>query len=215
MKTVAWIPMKLNNERLPNKNTLMLGDKPLCRHLLDTLTSVKGIDEIYVFCSREEIIDYLPEGVKFLKRSEELDKPTTQHFEIVDAFMSQVDADVYVNAHVTTPFLKASTIQDGLDKVLSGEYESAHAVLPMRSHFWYKNEPLNFTRFDIPKTQDLEPLYEDCVFFIYKREVRTEQHTRYSKNPYFMLCSIFEAIDIDYPEDFQLAQAVYNTYLRK
>ena len=42
MKTVAIIPMKLNNERLPNKNTKELKNgKPLCSYILNTITKVK------------------------------------------------------------------------------------------------------------------------------------------------------------------------------
>ena len=30
MRTVAWVPIKLNNQRLPGKNTKLLAGKPLC-----------------------------------------------------------------------------------------------------------------------------------------------------------------------------------------
>lgn len=33
MKIVAMVPIKLKNERLPNKNTKILGDKPLVRYI--------------------------------------------------------------------------------------------------------------------------------------------------------------------------------------
>jgi len=66
MKTVAFVPIKLNNKRLLNKNILLLGDKPLCRHLLDTLAQVSLLDEIYVFCSDPVIQEYLPKHVKWL-----------------------------------------------------------------------------------------------------------------------------------------------------
>ena len=37
----------------------------LCSYIFDTLTKVKGLDEIYVYCSDEKIQEYLPEGIKF------------------------------------------------------------------------------------------------------------------------------------------------------
>lgn len=64
-KKVAMVPIKLNNERVPNKNTKMLGDKPLLQYILHTLLKVKGLDGVYVFCSDEKIIPYLPEGFSF------------------------------------------------------------------------------------------------------------------------------------------------------
>ena len=65
---VAIMPIKLNNERLPGKNTMLLKDKPLLLHSLETLNETKLLDKIYVCCSDSAICDYLPEYVEFLKR---------------------------------------------------------------------------------------------------------------------------------------------------
>ncbi len=215
MKTVAWVPIKLNNQRLPGKNTKLLGGKPLCRYMLETLTKVKGIDEIYVYCSDEAIEQYLPDGVKFLKRSPALDDFKVGHYEIVEAFLSDIKADVYLNAHVTNPFVKCENIELGLGKVLSGEYDSAHTVQRLSQPLWYKGEPFNFTRTKMFRNQDIEPMFIDKNLCIYKREVFMEQHSRYGKNPYFIEISEIESIDIDYPEDFMLAEAMYDAFLRK
>lgn len=40
MSLVAFVPLKLNNLRLPNKNILLLGGKPLFMHVVDTLLSI-------------------------------------------------------------------------------------------------------------------------------------------------------------------------------
>jgi CMP-N-acetylneuraminic acid synthetase len=215
VKTIAWLPVKLNNQRLPGKNTMVLGDKPLCRHLIDTLVKIKGLDDIVVFCSDEAILPYLPDNIHWLKRSADLDRPETKASEIIDALTAAIDADIYVNAHVTNPFIKASTIEDGIAKVQSGEYSSAHVVSPIQNHLWYKGSPFNFTIDNIPRTQDLEPIYEDAGLFIYRKEVWTVGRSRYSKNPYFMICDRFETIDIDYLEDFKLAETVYNSFLKE
>ena len=37
MKTVGFIPVKLNNVRLPGKNTRELGGRALCSYLFDTV----------------------------------------------------------------------------------------------------------------------------------------------------------------------------------
>ena len=69
MKVVGLVPIKLNNERMPNKNILPFdGGKPLISYILDTLISIKKIDDIYVYCSSKEIKKFLPKGVSFLQR---------------------------------------------------------------------------------------------------------------------------------------------------
>lgn len=94
MKTVAFVPIRLNSKRVVGKNLKPLGGKPLMWYILETLVKVKGIDEVYVYCSSEEIIPHLPEGVKFLKRSEWLDRDETLGEEIYDAFTKEIDADI-------------------------------------------------------------------------------------------------------------------------
>ena len=63
MKVVAVVPMKLNNSRLPGKNTkAFTNGSPLCTYILKTLLNVKLIDEIYVYCSNPAILKYLPKN---------------------------------------------------------------------------------------------------------------------------------------------------------
>lgn len=214
MRTVAWVPIKLNNQRLPGKNTKLLAGKPLCSYMLETLTQIDGLDDIYVYCSQENIIQYLPNGVKFLKRPEKLDGAMVGHYEIVESFINTIDADVYLNAHVTNPFVKRENIQRGLDKVLSGEHDSAHTVQKLNKPLWYHGEPFNFTRTKMYRNQDIDPMYIDMNLCIYKKEVYTEQKSRYGKNPYFIELSQIESIDIDYPEDFMFAEVMYQTFLK-
>lgn len=214
MRTVAWVPIKLNNQRLPGKNTKLLAGKPLCSYMLETLTQIDGLDDIYVYCSQEDIIQYLPNGVKFLKRPEKLDGAMVGHYEIVESFINAIDADVYLNAHVTNPFVKRESIQRGLDKVLSGEHDSAHTVQKLNKPLWYHGEPFNFTRTKMYRNQDIDPMYIDMNLCIYKKEVYTEQKSRYGKNPYFIELSQIESIDIDYPEDFMFAEVMYQTFLK-
>ena len=112
MKVVAIVPMKLNNERLPNKNTKVFDNgKPLCYYILNTLLKVNNIDEIYVYCSDEKIKSYLPNNIKYIKRSTELDKSSTTMNEVLKAFINEIDADIYVLTHTTAPFVKSTSLE--------------------------------------------------------------------------------------------------------
>lgn len=77
MKVVSFIPIKLNNQRLPGKNTMLLNRRPTCDYIFETISNVDAIDEKYVYCSNEEIIPYIKpyeeKGLKFLKRDPYLD----------------------------------------------------------------------------------------------------------------------------------------------
>ncbi|MDR0643419.1 MAG: hypothetical protein LBG05_00695 [Treponema sp.] len=56
MKVIALVPVKLNNERLPGKNTKPFDNgEPLIHYILTTLAKVKRCEEIYVYCSDARI----------------------------------------------------------------------------------------------------------------------------------------------------------------
>ena len=209
MKTVAFVPIRLNSKRVVGKNLKLLGDKPLLQYILETLTNVGNIDEVYVYCSSEEIIPLLPKGVKFLKRSEKLDRDETLGKEIYDAFVEDVDADIYMLAHTTSPFISATTIENAVEKVRSGEYDSSFSAQKIQTFAWYQGEPLNYDLKAVPRTQTIEPVYfETSAFYIFRKEVWTLMGQRIGKNPFMAIVNPIEGIDIDNPEDFELAQRV-------
>ena len=209
MKVVAFVPIRLNSKRVAGKNLKLLGEKPLLHYILETLTKVASLDEVYVYCSQEEIIPYLPEGVKFLKRSTSLDRDETLGQEIYDAFTKEVEADVYMLAHTTSPFISTATIENAIAQVICGKHDSAFSAQKIQTFTWYNGKPLNYALNSIPRTQTIEPVYfETSAFYIFRKEVWTEQHQRIGDKPYMAVVNAIEGIDIDNPEDFEFAQKV-------
>ena len=209
MKVVAFVPIRLNSKRVVGKNLKMLGDKPLLQYILETLTQTPNIDEVYVYCSSEEIKPLLPQGVKFLRRDVSLDRDETLGKEIYDAFTKEIDADVYVLAHTTSPFIKAATIENAVNKVIDGSHDSAFSAQKVQTFSWYKGQPLNYDLKEIPRTQTIEPVYfETSAFYIFRKETWCIDHQRIGANPYMAIVDPIEGIDIDNPEDFDFALRV-------
>lgn len=214
-KVVAFVPIKYHSQRLHGKNFLDFMGRPLCTYIFETLTQISGVDERYVYCSNPDIKKYLPDGVRFKKRDEWLDGDEVKGLDIIEAFVADVDADVYIITHATQPFTKASSIDHGLRKVLEDGYDSAFSCVEHQDYFWYQGKPLNYDMKDIVTTQQVDPLYmETGAFFIFRKEVFTKLHQRIGANPYRCLVDRFEAIDIDTEEDFVFAEAA-GDYLRK
>lgn len=217
MKTVAIVPMKLNNERLPGKNTkCFTGGEPLCHYILSTLLTVEGVDEVYVYCSNEEIKKYIPEGVKYLKRSESLDQSTTKINEVLKSFAEDVDADIYILSHATAPFVSKESFEKALQKMKQEGYDSALTVNKVQEFLWKDGKPFNYELDNIPRTQDLTPLYsETSGFYMFKRDIIMEHNRRIGFNPYLLEISKIESVDIDEPEDFEIADAIFVKEMRK
>lgn len=220
MKTTAFIPIKLNNERTPGKNIRPFSDgTPLISFVQRSLIElkVKGvIDEIYCFCSREEIKPYLLDGVAFLKRPEEFDYKETKGTQIYESFVNMVDADIYVLAHATSPFVTAKHIEECVINVQSGEYDSAFCAKKIQNFLWQDDNPLNFELNNPLRTQDMSPVFmELSTPYVFTRESFKTHHSRSGVKPYICETNEIEAIDIDYPEDFELADVVYSHILMK
>lgn len=211
MNVVAVMPIKLKNERCPGKNTRILGDKPLLQYELDNLKKTNLCNSINVYCSNTDVIQYLPEKVNFVKRPRELDLPTSNFTQIFENFMNEVDADIYIYAHATAPFITTETMKLCINAVMSGEYDSAFCALKLQDYLWKKGEPLNFDATNVPRTQDLEPIYQETSgVYVFTKEVFKKYKQRIGKKPFIKEVSFKEAVDIDNPEDFELAEKIVN-----
>lgn len=211
-KVTAVVPMKLNNRRLPQKNTKSFTNgKPLCYYILSTLLKIDGIDDVYVYCSNPDIREFIPEGVKYLKRSESLDTDSTKMNDVLKSFAMEVDSDIYVMTHTTAPFVKKESIIKGIQAVLSGEYDSAFAAKKLQDFLWKDNKPCNYELDNIPRTQDLPPIYEETSgFYIYEKDVINKYNRRIGQHPYIVEVGEIEGTDIDELEDFMIADAIFN-----
>lgn len=210
-KIVAIMPIKTNNERLPHKNTKILGEKPLLRYELDTLLTIEKIEKIYVYCSDETIKNYIPNDVEFLKRPDYLDLPTSNFTQIFESFMKIIDADIYVYAHATAPFVCKRTMEECIEKVYSGENDSAFCATRIQDYLWKDGKPLNFDASNLPRSQDLEVIYrETSGIYVFTKEVFFKNNRRIGDNPYIKEVTYKEAVDINNPEDFEMAQYLLN-----
>jgi CMP-N-acetylneuraminic acid synthetase len=206
-----FVPIKLNSQRLPNKMLLPLGDKLLCQHIFDTLLEIKKIIDcnIYCYCSDENIIQYLPNGINFLKRYNSLDSNETKGITIYKSFIEKIDGDIYCLCHATSPFIKKESIINGLNKIIKEKYDSSFSVSKIKTFTWYKNKPLNYDFENVVKTQDIEPIfYETSAFYIFKKEILEKYNRRIGFNPYMIETNRIESIDIDEYEDYELAKSI-------
>lgn len=209
MQVVAVMPIKMNNERLPGKNTRMLGGKPLLQYQLDNLLQVPQIDSVHVYCSNEAIVPFLPKDVHFEQRSTELDLPTANFSQIFDSFVKIHPADIYVFDHATAPFVSVETIQECLAAVQCGEYDSAFCAVKIQDFLWQDGAPLNFDATNVPRSQDIKPIYrETSGVYVFTHHVWETLHRRIGEHPYVKEVSFKEAVDINNPEDFRLAEAM-------
>lgn len=214
MVIVAVMPIKLKNERCPGKNIRMLGGKPLLQHELENLMMTGLCGRVIVYCSDKKVIQFLPEGVEFMERPGFLDSPLSNFTQIFEEFISYTDADIYVYAHATAPFITIETMKQCIEAVKSGEYDSAFCAVKLQDYLWMNGKPLNFDAANIPRTQDLEIIYQETSgVYVFTKDVFKRYKCRIGVRPFIKEVSFKEAVDIDNPEDFALAEALMDVNL--
>lgn len=210
MKVVAYVPLKLNNQRLPGKNLRRFrSGKPLLTYILETLASTTAVDERYVYCSDASVKEFLPEGIRYLTRSTNLDRDSTRINEVMQSFARDVPADIYVLAHATAPFITRATIENGVAAVRSGVHDSALSVQRLQEFLWQDGKPYNYDPAAVPRTQDLKPFYvETTGLYVYTRDLILNEGRRIGRRPFLIEVSKIEAADINEPVDFEIAEAL-------
>ncbi len=210
MRTAAFIPVKLQNERFPGKNIKKFRDgTPLICFVQKTLLQCASVDEVNVYCSDDAIREYMVPGVNFCRREKKYDEDKMTVNDMHASILEKCEADIYMIVHCTSPFIRSDTIERGIALVKEGKYDSIAVGKKVQEFIWKDNEPFNFTREYIPRTQDLEPYYiETNGMYIFTKESMEKNHCRIGSHPFMMELSDEETVDIDYYEDFVKAQMI-------
>ena len=206
MRVVAFLPCKGSSERIPNKNTRSLGGEPLFVRTLKKLLLCKDITEVYVDSDDEKIRQLAQVyGAKTLKRPGYLATNETDGHTLFNWEVSQVPgADLYVQALCTAPFVKVSTWRYAVMSLPIMDNDSMVLGRAIGEYEWDEDGPLY--PLPIPNSVDLPAtLVESMSFYATKPSVTTG---RVGKNPYLLLATPIEHLDINTEEDWELAELV-------
>lgn len=220
MKIVALLPMKGNSERVPNKNLKDFFGKPLYHRVLNSLLQSKYIDEVVIDTDSDRIKKDVEENFKnrvvIIERPKSIVGDFVSMNKVIEYDMSQIEADIYLQTHSTNPLLKTSSIDEALEKMIgfleNKKHDSIFSVTKIQTRLYNEDgSPLNHNPKELIRTQDLPPLFEEnSNFFIFtKTSFEDSNKKRIGKNPCMFAIDKVQAIDIDEPEDFDIAEAIF------
>src|SRR5690606_38230884 len=119
MKIVAFVPAKGSSQRIKNKNLAVLDGEYLFKHKLRQLLKCPQISEVYLDTDSDEIAALAADlPVKRLQRPADLASNATDGHELFAWECAQVEADVYIQALCTAPFVTEATVQRAIAALL-------------------------------------------------------------------------------------------------
>lgn len=222
-RIIALVPLKANSERVPAKNFRMLAGKPLFAWIIDTLLSIPEISQIIVNTdARDKLIAHgLSESsrLRIRDRKADLCGDFVSMNRILLDDMADSDADLYLMTHVTNPLISANTITAAIERFLNadGHYDSLFSVNRFQNRFYLEDgNPLNHDPQNLIRTQDLPPLYEEnSCLYLFTKDSFASTNARIGNRPLMYPTPKLESVDIDYPEDWALAEALASVLYRE
>jgi len=209
VKVVAFLPVKGSSSRIENKNVSLLDGKPLFLHTLEKLLDCDFLDEVYLDSESEQILamaDHLP--CRVLRRDPALASNATDGNRLFLNEVEQVDADIYVQILCTSPFIAPETIRAGIEAVRDGKGDSAVLISREKQYRWDDKGPLYDVK-HIPNSVDLpDTVVESMGLYIVAREAALATRRRIGDTPVLLAASPLEAVDVNWPADFDLANLI-------
>jgi CMP-N-acetylneuraminic acid synthetase len=214
-KVVALLPIKANSERVKGKNFRILYGKPLFKWILDTLLSIKEIDQVVINTDARNLfkeyglVDH--ERLLLRDRKKEIQGDSVSMNLVLEDDIKSINADIYLMTHATNPLLGAKTIRNALNRfVASNKYDSLFSVNRVQTRFYRDDmSPVNHDPDHLIPTQNLEPWYEEnSCLYIFTAESFKKTKARIGEKSLMFVTPVLESVDIDEEDDWVVAEAL-------
>lgn len=226
MKITAVIPIRSGSQRVKDKNLREFGDTCLMALKIKNLLQVPEIDQVIVNTNSDAAIEmtqklageYVMGGGKngrlsFHKREEYYASSQCSGSEFFQHLGEVTDTDIFVYAPCTSPFIKPETISQCIQTFLAERGEKCDCVSTVSSikeFMWLDGKAINYDPKHAPNSQnlpDVVALNFGCT--VTSKEDLVRNSNIIGKAPKFVIDSDIEAIDIDTPLDFYIAEQLY------
>lgn len=219
-KVTCFLPCRQGSERVPRKNIKPFAGYPsgLIELKLHQLSKSKNIDEIVLSTNDTEILDFATQlnlpNLRLHQRDEALASSLTSTDALVTHALDLIPEGEVLWTHVTSPFITDqhydAIIQSYREKLNNG-YDSLMTTTAIFGFLWQDDKPLNYDR-NIekwPRTQTLKPIHDvNSGVFLASTNIYRKYNDRIGQKPYLYQLDKITSHDIDWPEDFLIAECL-------
>ncbi|WP_101758439.1 cytidylyltransferase domain-containing protein [Oceanicoccus sp. KOV_DT_Chl] len=221
-KIIALMPLKANSSRVPGKNFKVLEGKPLFRWMLDKLLASDHIDQVVINTDAQVELKQagFPDNNKLVIRNRKLELRGDEISMnlILEDDIANTDADMYLMTHTTNPFISLNTINKAIEALSNNiDADSLFTVNRMQTRFYDINcKAINHDPNNLIPTQDLEPWFEEnSCMYLFSKASFSKTSARIGERPMMFETNKLESVDIDEPQDWQLAEALAPKFIQE
>ena len=216
-KLTALMPMKGHSERVPDKNIRNFCGKSLYHVVLTALLQSEYIDKVVINTDSDIIKnDTLKnfERVVIIDRPKKIQGDFVSMNDIIAYDLNQIQGEYFLQTHSTNPLLQTSTIDIAIETYFKNlkKFDSLFSVTRLQTRlYWKDGSPVNHNPNELLRTQDLPPMYEENsnLYIFSKKSFMDAGESRIGLKPQLLEINKLEAIDIDEPEDWNIAEILY------
>jgi N-acylneuraminate cytidylyltransferase len=223
-KPLAIIPARGGSKRIPGKNIKDFLGKPIIAYSIQAALASNLFSEVMVSTDDEKIAAVAQTYgavVPFLRSNKNSDDHATTVdvlLEVLDSYQEQGQSFEFACClYPTAPFIKEHFLKSTFDTLIEKQADSVFPVLPFSFPIQraLKISPQGKMSLFQPaqrhtRSQDLEKAYHDSGQFYWFQVAKLRKaKALWTNNTFPIVISEMEAQDIDYPEDWKVAEFKY------
>ncbi|MDZ4030836.1 GDSL-type esterase/lipase family protein [Kluyvera ascorbata] len=222
---IAIIPARSGSKGLPNKNILMLVDKPLIAYTIEAAISSKIFDHIIVSTDSHEYANIAKSyGAEVMMRNDELSSDSASSFMVVKDVLDRcANCDYFVLLQPTSPFRNSQHIIEAVElfeksnnaKFLVSVVESSKSsdlIKPIDHSLSLVNFEQDFSKYRRQNKKEYCP--NGAIFIGNKVDYISQKHFFGEKSIAYIM-SKEDSVDIDDQLDFEFAIVIQSKKNKK
>ncbi|MGL5602840.1 MAG: cytidylyltransferase domain-containing protein [Silvania sp.] len=217
----AFLPCRKGSQRIADKNIKDFANIKggLLSIKLNQLKKCTLINSIVVSSNDERILELVSidkdSRIIIDERPDYLGSSSTTTDELIRYVPSIVHDEHILWTHVTSPFINEHDYQKIIEAYffnMQQGYDSLMTAHKLQGFIWNETSPISYNRDELkwPMTQNIKPFFEiDSGAFVSSANNYKEFSDRIGKHPFIYIQEKMKSLDIDWPDDFLLAEEIW------
>ncbi len=218
LKKIAIIPARSGSKGLPNKNILMLLDKPLIAYTIEAAIDSGIFERVIVSTDSQEYKSIAEQyGAEVMMRQDALASDTASSFMVIEDILQKVSGfDYFVLLQPTSPFRSSEHIKEAILLFEQSNYanflvsvvesgKTADLIKPIEADLSLKYFNLDFSNYRRQNSKEYSP--NGAIFIGRNKEYLIKKHF-FGVDSIAYIMNKTDSVDIDDKLDFEFAISI-------